>query len=462
MFLNKVLLFLLLIIIPFPAFSFSKHNKLSITNINLIQIKDRDYRTIGVMPFFNFTGNDAYSYVGASIQRFATDNLLILNKIKITTNDYIIPIELKTNKLTIFSFSTNLIRNVVILNADDLYKEYLQFPHVDNIPDFASFCHSDYLVYGQYQKNNKSEEDFLVKYKIYNLIQQKDIFNDSIILNIKNVERGVKKISNAVLNFFKEKKTGILKIITTYSNEQILIDNVLVNNSMPQYVVPEGWHNVQIKLLNAAKETNLKIQAGNTNTFYFTNIILNRAILKVNSAPTNAHVFLNLTLLGNTPLSNTNTSIGPYRLQVGKTNYKIFFKNIIVNKGTNSYFVNLQKTLTLDDMRKQNIKNRKTMYWSLGIGAFCMGIAYYCDTESTFDYAKYQVTGDQAQYNKSNEFLTGALVSVLAGAGALTVSFIYFLKVISYDEVNVGMQKIDDFNIVEKNNNNYFLWQHRF
>ena len=149
-------------------------------------------------------------------------------------------------------------------------------------------------------------------------------------------------------------------------------------------------------------------------------------------------------------------------MQVGKTNYQTFFKNIIVNKGTNNYFVNLQKTLTLDDMRKQNSKNKKTMYWSLGIGAFCMGIAYYCDTESTFDYSKYQVTGDQSQYNKSNEFLTGALISVLAGAGALTVSFIYFLKVISYDEVNVGMLKTDSFNVVEKNNNNYLLWQHRF
>ena len=309
MFFNKVLPILLLIIIPFPAFSFSKHNKSSITNINLIQIKDRDYRTIGIMPFFNLSGNDAYSYLGASIQRFATDNLLILSKIKITTNDYIIPVELKTNKLTIFSFSTNLIRNVVIMDADELYKAYLQFPNVDNIPEFASFCHSDYLVYGQYQKYNKSEEDFLVKYKIYNLIQQKDIFNDSIILNIKNVERGVKKISNALLNFFKEKKTGILKIITTYSNEQILIDNVLVNNSMLQYVVPEGRHNVEIKLLNASKETNLMIRAGNTNTFYFTNLIFNTAILKVNSIPTNARVFLNVTLLGNTPLSNTNTII---------------------------------------------------------------------------------------------------------------------------------------------------------
>lgn len=443
-------------------FSFSRQPKSIITNINLIQINDRDYRTIGVMPFFNFTDNDAYSYVGKTIQRFTTDNLLILNKIKITTNDYIIPVELRTNKLTIFSFGTNLIRNVIILDADEMYKNFLQFPNIDDIPGFASFCHCDYLVYGQYRKYKNSEQEFTVKYKIYNLIQNKDVFEDSLILNIEDIETGVKKLSNSLLNFFKEKKTGTIKIITIYSNSQIVIDNVLVNNSIPQYVVPKGRHSVEVKLLNASLITNIVIQAGNTNSLYFTNRIFNMAILKINSEPTNARVSLNVTTVGYTPLIDTNVVIGPYRLQVEKSNYQTFFKNINIQNGTNDYFINLEKTLSAKEKKEKNIKNKKIMYWSLGLGTVALGIAYYFNTEQQFAQQRLNFSYNSADANRVVQDETYSGVSALVGLGAYTVSFIYFLKVLSYDDVNIGMHKIDNFNFVQRNDNNYLLWQHRF
>ena len=122
-----------------------KGNRTTLSNIKKVELIDKDYRTIGVLPFENLTGNDYYSYIGKTVQKFVSNDLLVLDQIKISTNDYLIPEQLDaatmsttlstnimnmtnviimtniinmTNMRIIFSYGTNLLLKVIILKPD--------------------------------------------------------------------------------------------------------------------------------------------------------------------------------------------------------------------------------------------------------------------------------------------------------------------------------------------------------
>lgn len=460
----KNLLLVLLICLPNLLFSFGHSDDSLVKKVNLIQLEDKDFRTLGVMPLFNQTGNDTYAYLGKTIQRFLTENLLILKQVRVNTNDFEIPENYRSNPTNVFSYGTNFTRNIIVLKANDVYKKFLADTKADNIKSFAENSHCDYLVNGTYTFNNKSTEQFKVQYNIYNRIRKQKVYENKLIFNPRNMEDDVRKMSDDILKFFKVKLTGTMKIITAYSNPELFIDSVLVDNTLRKYELPSGPHNLQVKLLNHVFNTNFYVKTDTQTVLYFTNKIRNTGIVKVKSEPAAADVFLNVQHLGRTPLSASNIVTGKYRMQVSRSNYQTYFQDVNIGIKTNSYFVELERILTPRELQEKNERNKTIMYIGLGAGTVCMLSAYLFYAESGLDEDRYNLYHEKKYIDKYNRDLTISFISLLGGITSYTVSFIYFLKVLNYDDVNIGFiqKKRSDLFYVRNERNNYFLWQAKF
>lgn len=450
-------------------FSFSKGNKSASTNIKKIELIDKKYRTIAVVPFVNQTKKDEYSYIGKTIQRFMANNISILKKIEITTNDFLIPENMKTNQSLIMDYGTNFIRDVIILKSDFIYKKYIRFFKPDDLFLFSKEIDADYIISGSYSFKKKSTKKLNIKYSILNIIQNKIIYKNKIQVNIKKINQGIDQISSDIVNFFHPQEQGYLKIVTDISNYELFIDNIIIHKKTNIYILHPGKHEVKFQTLSfPTKISNFTIVKHQTNTisFYYTKFAQNKTVLKLNSEPTNANIFLNVNNLGRTPLSVTNLTPGKYRFKVTKTNFRTYFENVNLYKGTNYYNFVLERVHSPEYYEARHKKNKIIMYTTLGCGTLLMLNTYYFYMRSKLEYDKFDQSNKEKHLDKGNTYATISFISGLAGFTSLTISFIYFFKVIDYDDSNIGYYNPLPFNnqidYAYKPQKHYLIWKYRF
>ena len=452
--------------------SMGKGDKTALSNIKKVELIDKAYRTVAVLPFENLTRDDHYSYIGKTIQRFLSDNLSVMDKINVSTNDFFIKKELRTNNI-VFSYGSNLSRKVIILNPDTIYKQYIKFYDPGDLKEFSREIKADYIISGQYDlKRSKinTQNFFDISFGIYNVIGRKQAYRNSCVLDHKKIDIGIEKMGIDIMQYFYPRGTGSLKIVTDLSDFQIYINNQLIQKEEGIYKLPTGRH--KIKFLTPGYHpivTNVILNPGRTNIFslFKKDLFKDRAMLVVNSDPADADVYLNVKHLGHTPLSRTNLLPGKYRLKVIKSNYSAVFKNINLKNETNRFNIELEKVHSGEYYLKKHKKNKLIMYISLGAGALFMLNTYYFyskaqDEEdrlgSTYDYStRKKISKDYDKYSLIYQ------ISGIAGIGSLAVSLIYFIKVINYDDVNIGTGHRDiNTDYAFKNNKHYFTLNYKW
>ncbi len=428
-------------------FSFSMGNKNALTNIKKIELIDKSYRTLAVLPFENLTKKDEYSYIGKTIQKFLSANLNILTKFEISTNDFSIPEKYKTNNSIVLSYGTNFFRDVIILKPDFIYKKYINAPHPENLNQFSKIIQADYIISGKYSFIKKLKNNFKISSSMYNVIQNKIIYNTIIHLNEKKINKDIDKLSSDIVQFFHPAQKGFFKLTTDFSNYELFIDNIIMDAHVNLFELPIGKHKIKFQVLeHPSIITNILIEKTLTNnvSFYEKSFFEKKAILKITSIPANAFVYLNINLLGNTPLSFSNLNPGSYRLKVSKTNCLTSYQNIQLNTGINTFNIALQKAQSKKFYEEKHKKNKTIMYISLGVGTLSLLNCYFFYANGKLEWDRYNNTFDKKCLEKGDIYMTISLISGFAGLGCLTVSLIHFLKVINYDDVNIGFYNKND------------------
>ncbi|MBU1076616.1 MAG: PEGA domain-containing protein [Spirochaetes bacterium] len=467
MFLKKAQYLFVFIFLSHNLFAFSLGNNEALSNIKKIELLDKGYRTIAVIPFQNLTTKDEYSYIGRTIQKFLSNDLKAIKKLTITTQDYLIPNEFQTNRSLLYAYGTNFIRDVVILDADMIYDSYIRSPDPEDPEHFAKDIKTDYIISGKYSFNSGSVHELSVSYTVYNTIQRNFIHKNSIKIHEKDLDQGIKKISTDLVQYFNPSETGYLKMVTDLSNYEFYIDSKLIHDKMNYYQLSTGTHEIKFQSVDhpSGQQTNITIVKDRTNRVEFSriNFTKNKAVLKVSSEPTDATVFLNVRSLGKTPLVFTNLEPGNYRLQIFKTNHNTYYKNINLFTGTNHFRVNLEKIRSKEYYEKRHKRNKLIMYTTLASGTLFLTSTYLFYINGTIEYDRYDNTYDRNHLDKGNIFMTVSFISALAGLGSYTLSLIYFFKVINYDDVNIGYNdKKLKFNLAERSDNHYLYMQYRF
>lgn len=467
MFFKKFLSLFVFIILSTNLFSHSMGNKNALTNIKKIELIDKGYRTLAVLPFENLTKKDEYSYIGKTIQKFLSANLNILTKFEITTNDFLIPEKYKTNNSIVLSYGTNFFRDVIILKPALIYKKYINAPHPENLNQFSKTIQADYIISGKYSFIKKSKNNFKISYNIYNVIQNKIIYNTIRHLNEKKINKDIDKLSSDIIQFFHPAQKGFFKLTTDFSNYELFIDNIIMDAPVNLFELPVGKHKIKFQVLgHPGIITNILIEKTLTNniSFYEKSFLKKKAILNITSEPANAFVYLNINLLGSTPLSFSNLNPGSYRLKVSKTNCLTSYQNIQLNTGKNTFTIALQKIQSKKFYEERHKKNKTIMYISLGVGTLSLLNCYFFYANGTIEWDRFKNSSEKNHLKKRNTYMTISLISGFAGLGCLTISLIHFLKVINYDDVNIGFhdEKNIKFELALKNYNNYFFMKYRF
>lgn len=431
-----------LFILDSTLLSFSTGNKEALRKIKKVLIEDRDYRIIALLPYKNNTKNDYYEYIGRIIQKFLYNELLALNIINITTNDILVPEKYKTNKYVVIAYGTNFIRKPVILSPERVNNIYYKSPYPENKRMLAERLNADYIVWGEYNFYKRQKDKYSVLTYVYNYVQNSNFFVGKSLITRKNIERDIEAISEKLFKFFNPVSTGNLELITIYSNFQLFIDDKIVETRLKFNDIPAGAHNITLRFENNyVIEKKFNIKAGETTTVYFTNrdLFKQNAILKVITEPTNAKVFLDIKLYGNTPVIITNLRIKEYRLKIEKPGYRTYFKNIKLNNGTNIISTTLEKEITPEIRKKIHTRNKIIMYSALGLGSLSLLTSYYFYAKSDIVGDSYYLYGKEEDKEKFREYRILSFTFGAIGLASLGVSFIYFLKVIKYDDVNIGM-----------------------
>ncbi len=460
---NKIIILLLLIfILNSNLLSFSKGNEKALTEIKKVLVEDRNCRIIAVLPYKNTTKNDYYEYIGKTVQKFLYNYLLNLNMIYITTNDIIVPEKYKTNKSVIINYGTNFTRDAIILSPEKINDIYYKLPYPENKKFVSEKLDTDYIIYGKYNFYKKSRDKFITKTYIYNYAQNSNFYICNTIISKDTIENDVAKISENIFKFFTSSLLGTLEIITCYSNFQIFIDSNVVGKQLIFDKIPAGPHTLTLRFENNyIIEKEFTIKPKEKTTLYFTNrkLFSEKATLKIVTYPTNAKIFLDVNFLGNSPLIITNLKIKEYRLRVEKKGYKTYFKNIKLKSGINNISINLKKEITQEMRAKKHRQNKTIMYTSLGIGCTTLLISYYFYAKSDVEWDKYLIKFEKKYYKNYKNHRILSFILGAAGLGCLTVSFIYFLKVISYDDVNIGLIKTTPYLALHNNNWGIFFYR---
>ena len=471
MFFRIVLSLFILITASNIVFPMGKGNKTTLSNIKKVELIDKDYRTIAVLPFENLTGNDHYYYISKTIQKFLSNNLSTMDRIKIGTNDYLIPEKFKTNKQTIFSYETNLYRKAIIMNPDTVYKQYIESHTPDDFQSLAQKIKADYIIFGSYKFNKKLKNNFDVSYNVFNVIRENKVYHNQEILDHNKINSGIKNISTEIIDYFHPQETGLIKIVTDFSNYELFIDRQLIHNKINIYKQPSGEHEIALHpLKHKPIKTNIILKAETTNTliFYQKHYLIKKALLIINTDPANASIYLNVNHIGNSPLEYTNLQKGDYRLEIKKTNYSTCFQNIELKEGTNQFVFSLKKVRTKEYYEEKHKKNKIILYTTLGTGALFMLNTYFFyaaqDQEKDkrdavkYNYSLYNYYSLWDKYdNNYTRYYIIYQINAFAGIGSLVTSLVYFFKVLNYDDVNIGL-KNNNFNTdFAFNNNKYFL-----
>jgi len=424
-------------------FSMGFQNKKSLKEIKKILIQDKNTRIIAILPFENKTLNDDYSYLGKTIQMFLYNKLSHLSEIQISTNDIYIPEKYKTNKNIIFDYGTNFTRYPIFLQPESINKIYYKIYYPDNKKIVSENLKSDYLIYGDYNFFNKKNEEFKINFYIYNLVKNSNYFISSVLSSKKKLENELEKISISISKFFNPQKIGYLKIVAQFSNFDVFIDNKLKETELDFSVIPAGEHILKIRLKeNIELSKKINIEPEKTNIIYFTNknFTNQKVILKIDSNPTNVSVFIDIKYAGNTPIIITNVEAKIYRIKLEKENFNTIFTQVKLNYGTNYLFLNLKKSL------RPNPKKEKTIMWTtLGLGIFSLLSSYYFYSEADIAYDKYIYSREKKQYDIYARNAVASYTFLAVGLGSLSISFIYYLKTIKYDEVEVGLKNANIF-----------------
>jgi len=461
--------FLFLINITNILYPMGKKNQTSLSNIKKIELIDKDYRTIAVLPFANSIKSDDYAYIGRTIQKFLSSYLYSMDTILITTNDFVIPEKYKTNTSIMYSYGSNFNRKAIILNPDTVYKKYLKSKDPEDLSTFSREIQADYIISGSYRPHKKSPNHFSVFFSIFNTAQNKQVFNKNRIFNHAKLEESILRISIDIKKYFIPFETGYMRIITDISNYELFINHHLVRNKMTLYNLNTGEHAIEFRPLDYYPfKTNITVISNQTNE-----LVLNTekyfkkdAFLIVNSIPTNASVFLNVKNIGYTPLLYTNLEKGKYRLKIAKSNYTTLFKNIELNKGTNKFFFNLKKRKPKQFYKNRNKKNKIIMYSALGGGALCLLNAYFFysaakleeDKFNYFYFIKYDYKKSKKHVEKELLYRNISYTSIFVGLGAMVISFVYFIKVINYDDINIGYNFKKRINNDASTDNKYLFY----
>ncbi|MBN1899444.1 MAG: PEGA domain-containing protein [Spirochaetes bacterium] len=441
-------------ILPHHLFPFSKGDSEALKKIKQVHVDDVNYRIIAVLPYDNNTKNDDYAYLGMSIQKFINHYLVNLNEIIITTNDIPVPRDMRTNQNVIFNYGTNFQRKAVMLEPDKIDKVYYSLPYPEDKNYVADQFNADYLIYGDYNFVKKDKERFTLKTWIYNAIRKTNYYLGQSSLSKKNIEKDISQVSQKIFEFFSPAQLGQLEIITSYSNFYIFIDDNIIGESLFIDKIPRGPHNLKLKFENNdVIERDFSIKAGEKTILFITNQTLlgKRACLAVNTDPTNANIFLDVRQAGLSPVVVSNLIIKGYRLTIEKEGYRRVFKNIFVEEGMNEISIDLEEESTPDQRADQHKRNKLIMYSTLGLGSLSMLGTYYFFAKSEDEYDEYLFTGKRQTWEKYRDDRIVSLILGTTGIGCLAVSFIYFLKVISYDDLNIGMNHITPGFVSNKN-----------
>lgn len=438
---NIITLLFLIFLNPY-LFSLGSSNKKALNEIKKVIITDKTIRVFSILPYDNNTKNDYYSYIGKSIQKFLYNQLLILQKIQITTNDIYIPEKYKTNNKIIFDYGTNFTRNPVFIEPENVNKIYYKIISPENKKLVAQKLNSDYLIYGEYKFFNPKNETFIVKTYIYNYAQDKIYSLKEFVISKDKIETDVEQITDEILKFFNKIGYGTLKIVTNFTNFVIFIDNKFFENKLIFDNLLSGNYLIKMKLQNDITLTQrIEIKKDLTNIVYFTNLEFssNNSFLNINSEPTNAEVYLDIKYAGNTPLILSNVPLKKYRLKLEKKGFQSVVTQIYLTEKTNNLFFKLKELKLYNQIKKYRI----IQYTSLGIGCLSIISAYYFYAKGDIYYDKYVVTRNEKYWN--NYVYNTVTAYSLAGIGltSLTISLIYYIKIINLSEIEVSIIKND-------------------
>lgn len=423
-------------------FSFSSGNKNALKMIKKIIIEDRDYRNIAVLPFQNRTGNDYYDYISEISQKYLHNYLLNMSYIQIMSNDIIIPIRYMTNKMVKLVYPTNFRRDAVIISPEKVNAIYYRLPEPDDYSDVAKQVEADYIINNRYNFYKKEKEKFIVNSYVYNVAGKSNHYIGRYILNKDSIEKDIGTIANDIVKFFIPKANGALKVVSEFSNIELFIDNIDVGDKLYFENIAVGPHILSVRFAdNRLWETNFKVETNKTLILYVTNSRLTgqTGALKVTTEPDGAEVSLDVKICGNSPIVITNLMLKSYRLEVKKEGYEKYFKNINLHSGTNFVKVKLKKQVSKEYRIKEHKRDKLLMYSFFGVGTISMLTTYYFYSKSENEYDRYLQSHSDKDLENYRRDAVVWLVSGTVGVVSLGVSFIYFLKVIEYDDVNIGM-----------------------
>ncbi len=426
-------------------FSMGTQNKKALQKIKKIIIKDKNNRSIAILPFNNLSNNKYYDFIGYTSQKYLFNNLVLLKKIYIETNDIKKPVissnEKKTNRQIIFNYGTNLTRNVYLFPIKDVNDKFSSYPFSDDIKKFSDFLGADFLVHGNYKI--KKNDTFNLDVFVYNRIRNKNFNIGKFVIHKNSLEEDIKIISDKISMFFYKQKHGYLQLVISASNNNIFIDDNFIENNNNIYLLTAGRHKIMVTTddnVETVKE--IRIKQGETNYLYLTNsnnFKEKKLYIKINTAPTNAKVFLNVDYMGTTPVNISNIEPGKYRLKITKTNYNNYFENIKITHTTN-LFINLNRYTVNNNYNFY----KKLSYITLGAGIGTLLTSYYFYAERDIYWDKYLATRNIDDLNRGNTYSIISGISFMIGTAALGVSLYSFLKTINYDDKNIG------FNIYNK------------
>jgi hypothetical protein len=470
----RIVFLITVIIIPFSSLhSLGKKDPESVSRVREVELIDKEYRTLAILPFDNLTGDDHYSYISRTVQNFTADHLSVIESISITTDDYVLSEELRTNRDLKFSYGTNFERKMIILDPAEVYRDYIQYPQPGNWKGLAAEIKADYLVGGQYKLKKGFKDRFDLFYSVYNAARDEIMFEQEGVLDHRKIARGIEQMSTKIVRSFYPSDTGMMRVATDLSNFQIYLDGRLRTAEGDLFRLPAGRRRVEFRTLSSPPiEKEVIIQSGRTSTvsLYQKEMDRARSVLQADSDPPGADLYLNVKHMGQTPLSTSNLLPGRYRIKAARTNYNSVFRIVDLEEGLNTFSFSLERIRSPEYYQALHKRNKRWMYIFLGAGgAFLLGTYYfYIKAEEEYDRHRYAVqTGNlpasEEHYDQYRDYMLVTQIGMVASVGSLGLSLLYFFKVLDYDDAHIGMHGSASFGEVAcQGDNQYFLLKYRW
>lgn len=325
-----------------------------------IEIKDKTYRTIMCLPFRNQTKNEAFNYLGDSLQTLILDDLKSLKYIYLSTKDILKP-KINTN----YTYSSNFRRKLVVIESLTNTKK------VRNLSTFCSNHEIDYIIKGYYSVQNKNMWRFHLE--LYNAVQKQIIYETNFIKTQKKILASIPQFTMGLKKILNKKQGRNVTIKIKQSFTMVFQNADFVGYTPITIFLTQKTNHLSFQKKNyITKQTNLILSDTLPPEFFIT-LNTNRPEKKISikTKPNNAKIYIDENFVGFSPVSYYPQEKS-FLLTVSKSNYKNIIRKITLTKNKN-FFLTLKST----NQTKPFLSNTKWSWIMFSLATACLGYSIY-------------------------------------------------------------------------------------